>query len=173
MKFSKIHILIFIASFALTTLFVWLLLPSNKSKENIYFRQGYDFRKLRFNNRDIDTLKIGEKLEAANIKSTQGKSISTFSDEPLFLLIATDPDCPACNLSNDMMEDVRNTAESIKVAYYPILITSTSPTIDMDKYTKKLGFNDYFYWSSESPIPNSLKQLITPTHILLNPSCQL
>lgn len=167
MKFSKIHIFIFITSFALTTFIVWFFLPTSKSSENIYFRQGYDFRQLRLNNWDI-ALKLGDKLDITKIKNSEGKSLSSFSREKLFLLVAVDPSCPACNYSKDMMENIRKTTESIKVPYYPISITPNGSSVEMQKYAHKLGFDDDFYWSSESSAPSSLLQVITPTHILVD-----
>lgn len=164
MKFSKIHIFIFAASFALTTLIVWLLLPTNKNSENIYFRQSYDLRQLRLDNPDIAIIKSGDKLDITNIKNAKGKSLSSFSNENLFLLVAIDPSCPACSFSKDMMEDIRKTTASIEVAYYPVSTALTRSNNDMEKYAQSLGFEDCFYSSSES----LLSQILTPSHILID-----
>ena len=168
MRFSKIQISIFLTSFALTCLFMWLLLPSKKNMENLYFTQGYDFHKLRRDNSDIDLVKIGEKLDVENIKDSKGNSLLSYSNQNLTLLVAIDPSCPACNFSKDMMNEISLTTKSIKVSYYPLLISSINSNFDVQKYTQSLGFVDYFYLSSETPAQNALKQIITPSHILLD-----
>ena len=168
MKFSKIQISIFITSFTLTCLFMWLLLPSTKNTENLYFTQGYDFHKLRRDNSDIDLVKIGEKLDVENIKDSKGNSLLSYSNQNLTLLVAIDPTCPACNFSKDMMNEISVTTKSIKVSYYPLLISSINSNFDVQKYTQSLGFADYFYLLSETPSQNALKQIITPSHILID-----
>lgn len=168
MKFSKIHIFIFLISFALTTTFVWFLLPSNKNTENMYFTEGYNFHKLRLDNYDIDTVKIGEKLNIANIKDAKNNSLSSTSNKKLFLLVAIDPFCPACNFSKDMVENIRTTTKSIEISYSPILISPVKPNFDTQKYVESFGFDNYFYWTSDLSMPNPLSQVITPTHILID-----
>lgn len=167
MKHSKSYVFIFFVSFVFTTSLIWFLLPAKESSENMYFRKGYDFRKLRQSNSDLDTVKIGEKLNIENFSSASGKSLS-FSNERLLLLVAIDPLCPACKSSKDMVTDVRETAEKNNIAYYPVLIASNRSNIDVQKYVQELGFEDYFYWSSESAPPKSLFQSVTPSHILVS-----
>ena len=162
MKFSKIHIFIFAVSFVLTAFVIWFFLPSEKNSENLYFRQSYDMRQLRLDNSDIETVKIGDKLDIANIKNSQGKSISSFSDKKLFLLVAVSPTCQACNISKDLMEDVRKTTANTEIAYYPVLTANSSDEIE--DYAKSLGFENSLYASSESPFP----KLLTPSHILID-----
>lgn len=168
MKIPKTQIFIFLASFALTILLGLLLLPSDKKPENKYFRQSYDFRKLRLNNSDIDTLKIGGKLELANIKDAHGNALSSFSNEKLFLLVAADPFCPACNFSKDMMKEIRDVADNLKIPYFPISVSQTSASVEMENYSRSVGFYNYLYWSAESSSHLPLSQTITPTHILID-----
>ena len=67
-----------------------------------------------------------------------------------------------------MVTDIRETAENNNIAYYPVLIASNRSNIDVQKYVQELGFEDYFYWSSESAPPKSLFQSVTPSHILVS-----
>lgn len=163
MKFSKIHIFIFAVSFVLTGFIVWLFLPSKKTSENLYFRQSYDMRQLRLDNSDIETLKIGDRLDTATIKNVKGESISSFSDKNLLLLAVVSPTCQACDNSKDLMAEIRKSTANTKISYYPIL-TADSPTDELENYTKNLGFEKSLYASSTSPFP----KMLTPSHILID-----
>ena len=168
MKFSKSHILIFVGSFVLTTCVVWFLLPAKKDKGNMYFTQGYNFRQLRLNNPDVMTLSIGDKIDISNIKSSDAKLLSSFSSKNLFLLVVIDPNCPACNESKDMMNEIHKTAETIGIPYFPIAANNSYSRLEMGNYSRNFGFENYFYQFAELSSPDSLSQMVTPSHILVD-----
>lgn len=160
---KKNHILIFFIAFTATVFTSWIILPSKNNSQNLYFRQSFDLRRMRLDNSDIETVKIGEKINTANIKTLSNETISTFADENLFLLILINPDCQTCNISKDLMSDIRQTISQTQILCFPLLIADT-PTDEMENYAKSLGFDRGFYVSSNSVF----SQMLTPSHILID-----
>lgn len=163
MTFSKNHILIFSVAFTVTVFAGWIVLPSKNNSQNLYFRQSFDLRRMRLDNSDIQTVKIGEKINAANIKTLKNETISSFADGNLFLLVLINPDCQTCNISKDLMSDIRQPISQTQILYFPLLIADT-PTDEMENYAKSLGFERALYVSSNSVF----SQMLTPSHILID-----
>ncbi len=169
MKFSKKHIIIFAATFTITSLIVLAVMYSkNTSATNIWIKQGFDFRKLHTEDPRLSPYKVGEKINLANLRNSENQQISQVAKENLLMFALIDPLCPACKFSNDMMSEIRKTAKSSNIGYYPILVSPSQQDVDLKGFAQEFGFQDCFHFVSDTDSSDQINQSLTPTHILTN-----
>jgi hypothetical protein len=170
---SKLNIALFIGAFILTLLLVMLISRFGNpnpvdSGRNIFLKEGYDFRQKRLLNKDYSEPKFGSRISLVDLCTSKRQKVSNFLDGEMILLAVVDPDCAACGSSKDMVQNVRKNANEIGIKYLPIVFRKLPPDVDIQQYAETLGFETYIQWNSEFPAPESLRTMVTPSHILMN-----
>ncbi len=171
MNFKNPQLLYLICSFfiTLTAFFIYSQYSSSGQKQdNLILSSGYDFRKLRLTNIDFAEPKIGENLDISKFKDQTGKAFYDVTNEQLILLAVVDEYCQACDVSKDTISEIRKTTKQLGFGYYPIFFIPAKQENNYPKFSAKLGFENYFGRDSDVAIPQSLKSMVTPTHILVN-----
>jgi len=165
---SKFNIALFIGAFVLTVFLVILVsrffsANSVASANRILLKEGYDFRQMRLlNNLEPE---IGSRIELADLQTSRREKLSSLLNGELVLMAVVDPGCIPCESSKDMMHNLRKNTDELGIKYLPIVLRRF-PSIDVQHYAETLGFETCIQWTSELPVPQLLRSMGTPSHIL-------
>ncbi|GEM_PF-4361638 len=111
---------------------------------------------------------IGFRFDSSNLVGLDGLQKNPDSANNLTLLVVLNPSCKACDISADLYNSVRASAQKINVHYYPCSFIPLGPNFNLTSYAEKFGFDDFLTWNGGSEMPMELTRFQTPTHILLN-----
>lgn len=165
----KFHLIVFVGAFILTLLLtsaVLLVWPLKETSPTVRLKQGFDFRFYRVNDKTLNEPAIGSKLNLANLGTSKDEKVSDVLNQELLLLVVVDPLCRACDHSIDMMQDIRKTTNELGIKYLPIMFVKTETDFIAQEYAETLGFETCVRWHSDSPAPESLRTMVTPSHFL-------
>ena len=165
----KFHLIVFVGSFILTLLLtatVSLVWPRKETPPAARLKQGFDFRFYRTSDETLSEPRIGSKIDLRNLGTPKGEKVSDGLNQGLLLLAVVDPLCPACDFSIDLMHDIRKTTNELGIKYLPVVFVKTGANFDAQEYAETFGFETCLQWRSESPAPEPLRAMVTPSHIL-------
>lgn len=171
MRISKSQILLGISGFIITSLAIFLITNYRTPPRNILLKQGFDFRRLKLDDKSVDKPKIGNKIDIASlidINGVAGDKILKSGEEKLILLVIISPRCNACKISRDLFENIRDSSRQLGISYNPTSFIPIDPSVDLKVYAESFGFRNFLQWDRNIDIPEQLTRLVTPTHILIN-----
>lgn len=126
----------------------------------ISVKNGYSIR-------DLSELQIGTHISLVELQTSQGDKLSTLVRGDLLLMLMVDPNCPACRLSKDLIENVRAKTDVMGIRYLPLVLSDPSRDAEVQRYAEELGFETCVRWAGAGAPPISLKMIGTPSHVLL------
>ncbi len=168
---SKLNISLFVIAFLVTVLGV-MLISRIRAREiaaankRVFLTEGYDFRQKRLLNPDSVEPKTGTQINFADLQTSRREKLSTLMSGDLLLMAVLDPGCGACQLSKDMLENLRSQTGVMGIKYLPIVLNYATKDAEVQRYAEELGFETCIRWAGAGP-PLSLKMLVTPSHVLL------
>jgi hypothetical protein len=112
----------------------------------------------------------GEKIKLSGFKNERSAPIPQLPNKTLILLSLVDPKCGMCKRSADLIEHVRNEAESHQVKFFLISVTPEVSNEEFLEYAKTFGDSvEIFSWRNEdgSLLP-SLQKMVVPSFILVD-----
>jgi hypothetical protein len=172
MSISKKQIIVFLAAISLTLVTLFLFNKSFEPNKTNYFTnffaEGFNFRKFQTEDKDFAKYEVGNKIDIDKLVYTDGSSFIPKDREQLFLLDVISPVCRFCELSKDIMREVKETAAQLEIGYYPVLFAQIDSNINLKEYAQSIGFEDSLRWESTSQPPELLQIMPTPAHILVN-----
>lgn len=172
MPVTRKQISILLATFV-CTIAVYFVFDHFHSKRRInfheqFYTQGYSFRNAQKIDDDFAKYKIGESLDLAKLRMTNGSELLSLTDGRLILLSVVNPDCIYCKLSQDIIDGIRNDLVDSNVGYYLVVFTPVPDEINLREYARSIGFSDVLTWENISRPPTLLISMPTPAHVLLD-----
>jgi len=166
------NLTIFVATFLLTLSIVVFGYRVNRqiaqpvSTSKVFPKEGYDFRQKRLFNPEYSKPSIGSKIDLSEFANPKGEKLTNLAHGELVLLVFVDPGCGACEASKDMINYVRKNTEQLGIKYFGAVLEKLSSDSYAQQYADHIGVETCFQRISNSPLPESLSTLGTPTHIL-------
>lgn len=172
MSLLKYNPKIFIVSFILTTLLIfcvwWLVTPKKISYENYFLKQGFNFQSMRDESEGTGP-KIGETIDLTKIYDLHGNRLSDSVKGKLLIIAVVDPDCPACESAQSDLHIIENESNKLGLEYFAVSFSSKYSSNEFSTYSKKIAFHSNFLiWKDETPAPNALLHIVTPSHIMVD-----
>jgi len=169
---SKLNISLFVIAFLATVLGVMLISRIRArdiaaANKKVFLTEGYDFRQKRLLNPASTEPKNGTQIDFSDLQTSRREKLSTLMSGDLLLMAVLDPDCGACQLSKDMLENLRSQTGVMGIKYLPIVLNYPTKDAEVQKYAEGLGFETCIRWADAGAPPLSLKMLGTPSHVLL------
>ncbi len=93
---------------------------------------------------------IGFRFDSSNLVGLDGLQKNPDSANNLTLLVVLNPSCKACDISADLYNSVRASAQKINVHYYPCSFIPLGPNFNLTSYAEKFGFDDFLTWNGGS-----------------------
>ncbi len=169
---SKLNISLFVIAFFVTVLGVMLisrirardLAAANKQ---VFLTEGYDFRQKRLLNPTSVEPKTGTQINFSDLQTSRQEKLSAIMSGDLLLIAVLDPGCGVCQLSKDMLENLRSQTGVMGIKYLPVVLSYPTKDAEVQRYAEELGFETCIRWAGAGAPPLSLKILGTPSHVLL------
>jgi hypothetical protein len=170
MHLLKSKFVVFAAAFSFTLLAYYsygLFSAPPKNEFHLqFFTQGYNFRKFQARDKDFASYRVGEKIDIKSFLSSEGNQPPPAeTKDNLLLFVVINPRCPFCELSKDIMGEIKQTAARLNIAYHPVLISPLPPQSNLKEYAQSIGFKDSFHWKTA---PEKFVLMPTPAHVLVN-----
>ena len=149
---SKLNISLFVIAFLATVLGVMLISrvrarDIGAANKKVFLTEGYDFRQKRLLNPASVEPKTGTQIDFSDLQTSRREKLSTLMSGDLLLVAVLDPDCGACQLSKDMLENLRSQTGVMGIKYLPIVLNYPTKDAEVQKYAEGLGFETCIRWA--------------------------
>jgi len=170
---SKLNIGLFIGAFCVTILGVVMFsriraTETAAARKRVFLTEGFDFRQKRSLNPDFSEPQIGTRIDLADLQTSRQEKLSTLMKGDLLLIAVVDPECPACQISKDLIDNIHSKTDALGIRYLPMVLSKPPPDAEAQRYAEELGFETCLRWGGAGPPPISLKVIGTPTHVLFD-----
>jgi hypothetical protein len=153
----------FTASAILTSTVIYL---RNKF---IVQREGFDFQKGL--NESVAGPKSNEIVDLSMFKTKDGKTLaSSVTNNRPIMIVLIDPHCGACKRATDQMLEVKEQISEYGINHYVVMIAKKEEATKYYDYanTLALGSEAYVGIIAENQPPKSLREMVVPSHLLLD-----
>jgi hypothetical protein len=140
-----------------------------RQRPNVFFRDGFNFDKLRTENNKWKGPSFGEKIDLTQLRSKDDGPHPEAGEQGLLMIVAINPSCKTCKAATDEMAHVRDKLALVGIPYYVVSLVPLEKAQDFFAYcdSLSLGVPAYLWANKEQPL-TSLSTMVTPSHLLLD-----
>jgi hypothetical protein len=132
--------------FAGSAVAVILFIPTtachiSQKKTDLGATEGFDFS---FSSDETDPSvgpKIGERIDLTGLKARDGAILSSMDNHQLIMLVTVDPQCGACKVAADEIQEVQGRVEGFGLPYYLVSFTSSKAPAVFFEYTDSFAMS--------------------------------
>lgn len=167
--FSKKNVLSIVFCFGLSILII-LTVKGLNSFFSFRDSRGFDYDSLIEKEYDWTGPKIGENINLNYLKDRNGNSLPQQLKQNRILLSVVDPECGACKIASDQMQYIQENTKNSNINYAVISFSQKLYLDELPHYAEslRLSANTYSWVGGNDNILSSVKNMVLPSHILVD-----